>query len=157
MRGHKKRRQQVAVMTTLLTSALFLSACSAVESVNQSLTYVNEATDYINQVSTVGTELQNLAQEAVNNPDAAAQFQERLDQIQAEATEFAQLTPPAIGESIHQRLVEYNDQLTGVINNLNQSMQEQGFTLENWEQTGIPDLINNINGLTQQLNDLGGG
>ncbi|WDH96080.1 DUF6376 family protein [Paenibacillus urinalis] len=156
MRRQRKRKQQAVMMATMLASAVMLSACSAVESVNQSLNYVNEATEYINQVSTAGSELQNLAQEAVNNPDAAAQFQEQLEQIRTEASEFAQLTPPAIGESIHARLVEYNEQLTGMVDQFSQRIQEQGFTLENWEQTGIPDLITNINNLSQQLNELGG-
>ncbi|WP_440119246.1 DUF6376 family protein [Paenibacillus sp. QZ-Y1] len=151
----KRKRKHTLMMTGLIASSiLVISACSVVEQANQSLNYVSGATDYIEQVSNVGTELQELASGAVNNPEVTAQVQEKIDQIQAEASEFSQLKAPAIGESIHENLVSYNTQLTEVVDRFETTIAEQGFTAENWEKTGIPELISNINSLKDPLSGL---
>ncbi|MDQ0171628.1 DUF6376 family protein [Paenibacillus tundrae] len=150
-----KIRKRSWMLTGLLASSLFvISACSVVEQANESLNYVSGATEYIEQISSAGAELQQLASQAVNNAEVTTQIQEKIDHIQAEASEFSQLTAPAIGESIHENLVGYNDQLTEVINQWETTIAEQGFTTENWEKTGIPELISNINRLSDPLSGL---
>lgn len=152
----KWKRKQAWIMTGLIASSiLVISACSVVEQANQSLNYVSGATDYIEQVSSAGTELQQLASGAVNNPEVTTQVQEKIDQIQAEASEFSQLTAPAIGESIHENLVSYNNQLTEVVGQFENTIAQHGFTAENWEKTGIPELISNINDFKDPLSGLG--
>jgi len=150
-----KRRQTLIMAGFIAVSVSVISACSVVEQANESLNYVSGATDYIEQVSSAGAELQQLASEAVNNPQITEQIQTKIDQIQAEASEFSQLTAPAIGESIHENLVSYNNQLTEVVDRFETTIAEQGFTAENWEKTGIPELINNINNLKDPLSGLG--
>ncbi|WP_429351137.1 DUF6376 family protein [Paenibacillus sp. 4624] len=142
------------ITAIVASSMLMLSACSIVEQANQSLSYVSGATDYINQVSSAGTELQQLAADAINNRDVTGQIQEKIDLIQAEAAEFSEMSAPAIGENIHENLVSYNNQLTEVMNQFETSVAEQGITAENWEKTGIPELINNINSLKEPLSGL---
>jgi len=151
----RKRRQTLIMAGFIAASVSVISACSVVEQANESLNYVSGATDYIEQVSSAGAELQQLASEAVNNPQITEQIQTKIDQIQAEASEFSQLTAPAIGESIHENLVSYNNQLTEVVDRFETTIAEQGFTAENWEKTGIPELINNINNLKDPLSGLG--
>ncbi|MFS0869350.1 DUF6376 family protein [Paenibacillus xylanilyticus] len=151
----RKRRQTLLMTGFIASSILIISACSVVEQANQSLSYVSGATEYIEQVSSAGADLQQLATEAVNNPEVTEQIQAKIDQIQAEASEFSQLTAPAIGESIHENLVSYNNQLTEVVDRFETTIAEQGFTAENWQNTGIPDLINNINSLKDPLSGLG--
>ncbi|MGO4528251.1 DUF6376 family protein [Paenibacillus sp. 2TAF8] len=151
----RRNRTHRTMMTAIVASSmLMLSACSLVEQANQSLSYVSGATDYINQVSSAGTELQQLATDAINNPDVTGQLQEKIDLIQAEAAEFSEMSAPAIGENIHENLVSYNIQLTEVMNQFETSIAEQGITAENWEKTGIPELINNINSLKEPLSGL---
>ena len=151
-----RKRRQTLIMTGFIATSIFvISACSVVEQANESLNYVSEATDYIEQISSAGAELQQLATDAANNPQITEQIQTKIDQIQAEASEFSQLTAPAIGESIHENLVSYNNQLTEVVGQFETTIAEQGFTAENWEKTGIPDLINNINNLKDPLSGLG--
>ncbi len=151
----RRNRTHRMMITAIVTSSmLMLSACSIVEQANQSLSYVSGATDYINQVSSAGTELQQLAADAINNPDVTGQIQEKIDLIQAEAAEFSEMSAPAIGENIHENLVSYNNQLTEVMNEFETSIAEQGITAENWEKTGIPELINNINSLKEPLSGL---
>nr|WP_154984143.1 DUF6376 family protein [Paenibacillus xylanexedens] len=150
----RKRRHRTMIAAIAASSMLMLSACSIVEQANQSLSYVSGATDYINQVSSAGTELQQLATNAINNPDVTGQIQEKIDLIQAEAAEFSEMSAPAIGENIHENLVSYNNQLTEVMNQFETSIAEQGITAENWEKTGIPELINNINSLKEPLSGL---
>lgn len=151
-----RKRRQTLIMTGFIAASIFvISACSVVEQANESLNYVSGATDYIEQISSAGAELQQLASDAVNNPQITEQIQTKIDQIQAEASEFSQLTAPAIGESIHENLVSYNNQLTEVVDRFETTISEQGFTAENWEKTGIPDLINNINNLKDPLSGLG--
>ncbi|QOS78769.1 hypothetical protein JNUCC31_29445 [Paenibacillus sp. JNUCC31] len=151
----RKRKQTLMMAGLIASSILMISACSVVEQANQSLNYVSGATEYIEQVSNAGADLQELASGAVSNPEITTQAQEKIDQIQAEASEFSQLTVPAIGESIHENLVSYNNQLTEVVDRFENTIAEQGFTAENWEKTGIPDLIHNINNLRDPLSGLG--
>lgn len=152
----RRRKRTHRTMTTAIvaSSMLMLSACSIVEQANQSLDYVSGATDYIEQVSSAGNELQQLAADAVNNPDLTGQIQEKIDQIQAEAAAFSEMSAPAIGENIHENLVGYNNQLTEAVNQFETTIAEQGITAESWEQTGIPELINNINSLKDPLSGL---
>ncbi|MGQ8875356.1 DUF6376 family protein [Paenibacillus sp. TSA_86.1] len=150
----QKRTRKIMMTAIIVSSMLLMSACSIVEQANQSLNYVSGATDYIEQVSSAGTELQQLASDAVNNPGVTGQIQEKIDLIQAEAAEFSQLSAPAIGENIHENLVSYNNQLTEVVNQFETTIAEQGVTAENWEKTGIPELINNINSLKDPLSGL---
>ncbi|WP_342555855.1 DUF6376 family protein [Paenibacillus sp. FSL R7-0652] len=150
----RKRTHKIMLPVMMASSLLLLSACSIVEQANQSLNYVSGATDYIEQVSSAGNELQQLAADAVNNPDLTGQIQEKIDQIQAEAAAFSEMSAPAIGENIHENLVGYNNQLTEVVNQFETTIAEQGITAENWEQTGIPELINNINSLKDPLSGL---
>ncbi|MGC5771896.1 DUF6376 family protein [Paenibacillus pabuli] len=151
----RKRKQTLMMAGLIVSSILVISACSVVEQANQSLNYVSEATEYIEQVSNAGADLQELASGAVSNPEITTQVQEKIDQIQAEASEFSQLSAPAIGESIHENLVSYNNQLTEVVDRFENTIAEQGFTAENWEKTGIPDLIHNINSVKDPLSGLG--
>lgn len=151
----KKSFRQYMV-TAIISFALMLSGCSAVEQVSQSLDYVNQTTEYIQQVSNMGTELQRLAPEAASSPDALSQMKESLNQIQTKANDFAQLKPPAIGESIHQQLVQYSNQLSDTVVSYKNQIEQYGVTAENWEQTGIPALIANMNKLQEQVNRLGG-
>ncbi|MGF6355768.1 hypothetical protein ABIE27_003683 [Paenibacillus sp. 4624] len=150
----RNRTHRTMITAIVASSMLMLSACSIVEQANQSLSYVSGATDYINQVSSAGTELQQLAADAINNRDVTGQIQEKIDLIQAEAAEFSEMSAPAIGENIHENLVSYNNQLTEVMNQFETSVAEQGITAENWEKTGIPELINNINSLKEPLSGL---
>ncbi|MBB6024099.1 hypothetical protein HNR77_005203 [Paenibacillus sp. JGP012] len=151
----RRREKHKLVMTAVVASSvLMISACSIVEQTNQSLNYVSGATDYIEQVSTAGTDLQQLAADAINNPDVTDQIQAKIDLIQMEAAEFSQLNAPAIGQNIHENLVSYNNQLTEVVDQFETTIAEQGFTAENWQKTGIPELINNINSLKEPLSGL---
>jgi hypothetical protein len=50
--------------------------------------------------------------------------------------------------------VSYNNQLTEVVDQFETTIAEQGFTAENWQKTGIPELINNINSLKEPLSGL---
>ncbi|MEC0124919.1 DUF6376 family protein [Paenibacillus pabuli] len=151
----RKRKQTLMMAGLIASSILVISACSVVEQANQSLNYVSGATEYIEQVSNAGADLQELASGAVSNSEITTQVQEKIDLIQAEASEFSQLSAPAIGESIHENLVSYNNQLTEVVDRFENTIAEQGFTAENWEKTGIPDLIHNINSLKDPLSGLG--
>jgi len=151
-----KRRHTLMLASLALSGALILSACSLVDQANESLNYVSGASEYINGITSAGAELQELASGAMNNPETTAQIQEKIDQIQAQASEFSQLSAPAIGESIHENLVSYNDQLTAVVNEWESNIKEQGFTVEQWEQSGIPELISNINQLQGAVEGLSG-
>lgn len=151
-----KRRHTVMLASLALSGALILSACSLVDQANESLNYVSGASEYINGITSAGAELQELASGAMNNPETTAQIQEKIDQIQAHASEFSQLSVPAIGESIHENLVSYNNQLTAVVNEWENNIAEQGFTVEQWEQSGIPELISNINQLQGSIEGLSG-
>lgn len=118
--------------------------------------YANEATGFVTDISSAGTELQRLAEQAVSDPQALADLKNQLQALRDEAQQFAQTEAPAYAQSIHGEISGYAQSLSEAANSFLQRMEEQGFTIEAWQQTEIAQLIQQITDLKDQINQLGG-
>lgn len=135
-----------------IISALFLSGCSLLEGVNQSLDYVNKATEHINTWNEFGQEAPQLIQDAMTNSEAKAELEKRISSLLEEIDLFNQVEPPAIAEDIHQKIVEKNEELKEVMES---AMVDGELVLEQLENSELLTLINEVTTLMNLLENLG--
>lgn len=136
-------------------SMLFLSGCSLLGEVNNSLNYVNTVTDYLNTAQNFSNEVPQLAQEAVTNTDARVNLEKELIAMKDEIEDFNNIQPPSIAKDIHDKIVSSNEKLQdGIdlyITNVNNGKWDPA-VLENSE---IMKTINEITNLKNQIENLG--
>ncbi|QOY36669.1 DUF6376 family protein [Anaerobacillus isosaccharinicus] len=143
-------RKTIISMTILFS--IFLSGCSLLEEVNNSLDYVDKATDLINTWDDFGQEAPQMIQEAVANPEIKAALEEKLSALLVEVKEFNLTEAPAIAEEIHQKLVEKNEELTTIIEN---AMTNGELKLTELENSPLFSLISEVTRLMNAIEDLG--
>ncbi|MDP4097412.1 DUF6376 family protein [Paenibacillus sp. P96] len=156
MKTQKRRIGQVAAAVVMGISLALTAGCGVADSVNQSLNYANEATGFVTDISTAGTELQRLAEQAASDPQALEDLKNQLQTVRDEAQQFTQLEAPEYAQSVHGKISGYAQSLTESTDSFLQRLAEQGFTIEAWKQTDIAQLIEQITGLKDQINQLGG-
>jgi hypothetical protein len=133
-------------------AALFLTGCSLVEGINDSLEYTNKAMEHVDTWNNFGQEAPQLIQAAATSPEAKAELEAKLTTLLAEIDEFNQTEPPAIAEGIHQKIVEKNLALKGVIEN---AMVNGEVALEKLENSELLRLINEVTKLKNMIEGLG--
>jgi hypothetical protein len=143
-------RKSLIVLAIIFT--VFLSGCSLIEGVNNSLDYVNEATEHINTWNDFGQEAPQLIQEAMTNSDAKAELEERVSTLLADIEVFNQLEPPAIAEDIHLKIVEKNEALKAVMES---AMVDGELVLEKLENSELFTLVEEVTALMNLLENLG--
>jgi hypothetical protein len=87
----------------------FLSGCSALEGVNDTLTYATEATEFANEATTFAKETPALAKQAVNDKEAAKELEASLQVMKTNIEEFNELEPPEMADNLHQQVVNQNE------------------------------------------------
>ena len=96
----------------ILPIAIFMTGCSAMEEVSESLNYVTEAADYVEQVNQFANELPAVAEAAVNDMNSRIELEELLTEMQAEIGEYNLLEAPTMLEELHNQVIEHNAELT---------------------------------------------
>src|SRR4051794_1189960 len=95
----------------ILPMTIFLTSCSTIEEVSNSLNYVTEATDYIDEVNQFANELPAVAEAAINDLNSKIQLEKLLTEMQNEIEEFNILETPTMLEDIHNQVIEHNMKL----------------------------------------------
>ena len=129
-----------------------MSGCSLLEEVNNSLDYAKEATEYINTWNDFGQEAPQMIQEAIDNPDAKAELEEKLTVMLTQIEEFNQTEFPSIAEDIHQQVVDKNEQIKKLIES---AMVNGEVALDKLENSQLLQTINELTELMNLLEDLG--
>ncbi|MFZ3591208.1 DUF6376 family protein [Bacillus sp. DJP31] len=140
------------VIIVAILSSLFLSGCSVLEEVNNSLEYANKATEHINTWNDFGQKAPQLIENAATNKDAKAELEKELNDLLTEIDEFNQTKPPAVAESVHQQIVEKNEALKAVIEN---AMANGEVALDKLENSELIKLINEVTTLMNLIENLG--
>lgn len=143
-------RKYVLIFSIIVS--VFLSGCSLLEGVNQSLDYVNKATEHINTLKNFGEEAPQLIQDAATNPDAKAQLEDRLNNLLVQIDEFNEVNPPAVAEGVHNKIVQKNEALKEVIEN---AMVNGELALDQLENSELLKLINDVTNLMNIVENLG--
>lgn len=93
----------------LSASMLFLlSGCSFLNDAQDSLTYINEATEYLEVATNFANEAPALAQQAIEDIQAAEDLKVMLEDMQQQIESFNELQAPQMAADLHQQIVEQN-------------------------------------------------
>lgn len=135
---------------------LFLSGCSMLEEVNDSLDYSNEAVKYVESLQTFAEKIPGLAQEAVKSKEAHGKLEKELEKMNNEISQFNEMEAPAVASSIHDKIVDYNNQLSEKIDTYLENVKNGNLDPAFLENSKILDTINQITELRNNLEKIGG-
>ncbi|MCR2802751.1 DUF6376 family protein [Paenibacillus soyae] len=136
----------------LMALSLFvLPGCGILETVDSSINFATETTNYMNELTTFGQDMNEMAQQALTDPEARAALEQQLTDLKDQIASYADIQVPDYAKDLHDQIVAYNETLQ---QNLDQAIAnvEQGKAA--FEATGIPETLNKINELLGQLNAL---
>lgn len=139
-------------VTMLMLSIMLLTAgCGIIEDVGQTVNFATETTEYLQSLTDFGQDMNALAEQAMTDLDARTDLKERLLALKEQVQQYGALQVPDYAKELHQSITEYNATLQ---QGLDQALTniEQGRAV--FESTGIPDTINKINELLNQINQL---
>ena len=148
----KKNKKWLAV---LITVTLFLSGCSLLNDVNNTLNYANEAAEYANEASDFVNEVPPLAEQAVQEPEALKDLEIRLSRMKEDIEEFNTLEPPSVGGDLHQQIVDYNNQALQGINTYLDNMENGTLDPSVIENTETFQSLREIQSIVDQVQQLG--
>ncbi|WP_169082939.1 DUF6376 family protein [Paenibacillus sp. PL91] len=140
-----------SVTILMLTIMLLTAGCGIMEEVGQTVNFATETTDYLQSLTDFGQDMNTLAEQAVTDLDARTDLKERLLALKEQVISYGELQVPDYAKDLHQSIADYNMTLQ---QGLDQALTniEQGRAV--FESTGIPDTINKINELLNQINQL---
>lgn len=139
-------------VTMIMLSIMLLTAgCGIIEDVGQTVNFATETTEYLQSLTDFGQDMNALAEQAMTDLDARTDLKERLLALKEQVQQYGSLQVPDYAKELHQSITEYNATLQ---QGLDQALTniEQGRAV--FESTGIPDTINKINELLNQINQL---
>ncbi|MBK5443526.1 DUF6376 family protein [Peribacillus butanolivorans] len=143
------------IITIAFMSILTLSGCSLLGEVNSSLEYADNATGYVSTVKEFANEVPALSQDAVTDTEARENLEKELQLMKTEIEEFNATEPPQIAESIHEKIVSSNQQLSDGIDLYLNNIENGQFDPEALENSEIMKSIENITSLANQIEELG--
>ncbi|WP_285769279.1 DUF6376 family protein [Peribacillus sp. SI8-4] len=136
-------------------AVLTLSGCSLLGEVNSSLEYADNTTAYMNTVKEFANELPASAQDAVTNAEARQSLEKDLEQMQTEIEEFNATEPPEIAETIHEKIVASNQQLSDGIELYLNNIEKGQIDPKALEESEIMQTIDQITSLSDQIEKIG--
>jgi hypothetical protein len=132
---------------------MFLSGCSFLGEVNESIDYVNEATSHINMLNSFAEDAPQLVQEAMSDPAAKEELETQLVSLKQEIEEFINLNEiPSIAENIHQELVAKNELLLVEVNKV---LEDGQIAVDKLENSQLFQTVNEVTDLMNQIENLG--
>ncbi len=152
MDGGKRMKKLLSMLIFPMT--IFLTSCSTIEEVSNSLNYVTEATDYIDEVNQFANELPTVAEAAINDLNSKIQLEELLTEMQNELEEFNILEAPAMLEDIHNQVVEHNMELASGIELYLENIEASTLSSEFLSEIGLLEEIAVYNDLLSQIKKL---
>lgn len=139
------------VSIILLSIMLMTSGCGIIDQVGQTVNFATETTDYLQTLTDFGQDMNTLAEQAVTDLDKRTDLKEKLLALKEQVVHYEGLQVPDYAKDLHQSIADYNATLQQGIDQALTNI-EQGRAA--FESTGIPDTINKINELLNQINQL---
>lgn len=138
------------------TSILFLlSGCSLLNDVSNSITYIDEATDYFAKATDFANEVQPLAQQAVQDVQAAKELETRLLDMKQEIEAFNELQPPELAADLHQQIVAKNNVILDGIDLYLTNIVDGKLDPAILENTELFKTVEDISSIIDQIKQLG--
>lgn len=135
----------------MAVTVMVAPGCGILEEVNQGVSFATETTEYMNSLTQFGQEMNGMAEQALTDLDAQANLEERLQQLKEQIVNYDALQVPDYAKDLHASIVSYNEQLQ---QGIDQALANIEAGKAAFESTGIPDTVNQINELLDQLNSL---
>ncbi|WP_424765504.1 DUF6376 family protein [Paenibacillus sp. sgz302251] len=139
-------------MSLILLSIMLMTAgCGIMDEVDQTVNFATETTEYLQSLTDFGQDMNALAEQAMTDLDARTVLKERLLALKEQVLQYEGLQVPDYAKKLHQSIAEYNATLQQGIDQALTNI-EQGRAV--FESTGIPDTMNRIHELLNQVNQL---
>lgn len=136
----------------IVVGLMFLSGCSLLTEVNDSIDYVNTATEHVAKLNTFADEAPQLVQAAVNDPEVKQELETKLITLKQDIQEFINTQNiPTVAEDIHQEFVAKNEVLLGEIN---QALENGNLALDKLENMELFTTINEVTDLLNRLENI---
>lgn len=142
-------------MAVTLAAVIVLSGCSFLEEVNGTLNYVNEATEYVNEATEFANEVPAMVEEAISDPQALAELETRLLEMEQEIEAFNNIEAPSIAENLHQQVIEQNDKALEEINVFLTNIENGELDPALVENTKLVTTVQELTELSNQIQQLG--
>lgn len=143
-----KKRSAAMVLLVLM---LLTAGCGIMNDVSQTVNFATETTDYLQSLTDFGQNINTLAEQAVTDPDALADLKQQLLALKEQVVQYGELQVPDYAQELYKSITEYNTLLGQGLDKALTNI-EQGRAV--FDATGIPDNINKINELLNQINQL---
>lgn len=137
-----------------VTGMVFLSGCSLLGEVNNTLDYVNTTTTYINSTKNFANEVPELANDAVTNEESRQQLEAELTTMKENIREFNETEVPTIAEDIHNQIVSTNVKLEDGIDMYLANIENGKLDPAILKDSEILTTINEISSLMDQIDKL---
>lgn len=137
-----------------LTAIVGLSGCSLLEDVSTTITYVSEATEYANEAQDFANNIPALAEQAVTDPQAAADLEVQLEDMRQDIEEFNALEEPAVGGQLHEQAVKLNNRALEGIDLYLMNIEDGTLAPEVIENTEIFRTLSEVGQIVNQIQAL---
>lgn len=138
-------------LSLLLLILLVMPSCGFAEKVGNSVNFATDTASYMQTLTQFGQEMDTLAANAATDLQSREALTDRLVALKEQVTQYAQLQVPEYATDLHQSIVGYNEKLQQGLDQAITNL-EQGKAA--FESTGIPETINRINELLNQITQL---
>lgn len=142
---------------TALTASmlLLLSGCSFLNDAQDTLTYMNEATDYLEVATNFANEAPTLAQQAIEDLQAAEDLKVLLQDMQQQIESFNDLQAPEIAADLHQQIIEQNNIIAEGIETYLSNFKDGLLDPAILENTELFQSVQDITSIIDQIQKLG--
>jgi len=130
---------------------LVLGACGATQDVKSAATYLPQIVKYAAKLTLFSNEVPLIAQQAVLDPNARIEFEEKLKEMKSEIQTVNALTPPSQLQELHTQLVTANQLLEKGIDQYLTAIKDGKLNQEFVDKFSITQPIDQI---TNVINDM---
>jgi hypothetical protein len=138
-------------LSLLLLILLVVPGCGIAEKVGDSVNFTAETASYMQTLTEFGQEMGTWATDAATDPQARDELKDRLVALKEQIVQYAGLQVPEYAADLHQSIVGYNETLQQGLDQAITNLEEGKAA---FESTGIPETINQVNELLNQITQL---
>ncbi|AIQ69599.1 DUF6376 family protein [Paenibacillus graminis] len=138
-------------LSLLLFILLVVPGCGFAEKVENSVNFATDTASYMQTLTEFGQEMDTLAADAATDTQAREALTDRLAALKEQIVQYADLQVPEYAADLHQSIVGYNETLQQGVDQAITNL-EQGKAA--FESTGIPETINKVSELLNQITQL---
>lgn len=138
-------------LSLLLFVLLLVPGCGVAEQIGSSVNFAADTTAYMQTLTEFGQDMDTLAADAAADLQAREALTDRLLALKEEIVQYADLQVPEYAAKLHESIVGYNETLQQGLDQAITNLEEGKAA---FDSTGIPDTLNKINELLNQLTQL---